>query len=914
MKSFLLALSLLLVAATAQAQSYLGHTTIGAGEDNGGNANYLVGSQFTAAAAGSITSGSLYITPGTSSGHNWEIALYDSTGAGGGPGNLLAYTPSQAEVGGWNTANVVSPVTVSAGTSYWIIWQTTGGGTQHDPGSQIYKALTYGAFPTTLPSGWNTYPSVYSAYFTVATTNPVTGCLKGSAYADGCSGAAAGSPQLPTILQGYATRPPWNVAGVDYPVGVPAGTSLKDPTTAALPTGCSFSGSTVTCSGSTPITLNGYDFSLHNGTTLSISAANITVQNSKFVVGTNQGSLGRIVNVTGSGNVTFLNNEFDGASIPVTAQAGQTINIANVGTITFKYNYFHNSGGDMIDLTGGPQVNVLQYNMWRDIGVNTAHADTIQWYNSKISAGSDIGFNTVYQSVNQPGPGNGLLVALSEGPTATMTGMMINNNTLISLAACSTCNWGMGFYADLGGIADHVAIHNNYIDPTGINLYTASPWLPTASGGTNLAHPMAMFGLTNMVTGASIPVPSASHKTSQGYYVYPDASGYSPALSDIYTTQASPSSGTVSAGGTITFTLNMDEPWTVTGTPTFSLNSGGTASYSGGSGTNTLTFTYTVRVGDSATNLTITAVNLNGATIKDAVGNSANLTGAVTTFNGLNVLGAASQVPSNTALPTITGTAQVGQTLTSSTGSWSNSPTSYAYQWYGNGTVISGATQSTYVPVVSDVSHTITVAVTATNASGSSSATSAATAPIVAAAAPSNTALPTITGTAQVGQTLTSSTGTWSNSPTSYSYQWYGNGVAISGATSSSYVPVTGDIGHTISVAVTAANSKGSSSPATSAATAAVIAASTIPVNSALPVISGTAQEGQTLTTTNGTWTQAPTSYAYQWYDSDTGSAISGATSSTYVLQASDVGHQIKVSVTATNTAGSSSPAMSACL
>src|SRR5208283_804125 len=306
MKSFVLAFGLLLVTATAQAQSYLGYTTIGAGEDNGGNANYLVGSEFTAAAAGSITSGSLYITPGTSSGHNWAIALYDSKGAGGGPGNLLAYTTSKAEVDGWNTANVVSPVTVSAGTSYWIIWQTTGGGTQHDPGSQIYKALSYGAFPTTFPSGWNTYPSVYSAYFTVATTTGVNACPHGSAYADGCSGAAAGSPQLPTILEGYATRPPWNVAGVDYPVGVPAGTSLKDPTTAALPTGCSFSGSTVTCSGSTPITLNGYDFSLRNGTTLHITASNITVKNSHFLVGTNQGALGDIVQVDGAaGNVTF---------------------------------------------------------------------------------------------------------------------------------------------------------------------------------------------------------------------------------------------------------------------------------------------------------------------------------------------------------------------------------------------------------------------------------------------------------------------------------------------------------------------------------------------------------------------------------------------------------------------------------
>lgn len=338
--------------------------------------------------------------------------------------------------------------------------------------------------------------------------------------------------------------------------------------------------------------------------------------------------------MTGSaGNVTFDKNEFDGANIPVTVQAGQTISIANVGTIEFKHNYFHNS----VDMGGGPQVNIFKYNLWRDIGVNTGHADTIQWYNSKISAGSDIGFNLVYQSVNQPGPGNGLLVPLSEGPTATMTGMMINNNTDISLAACSTCNWGLGFYADLGGVADHVAIHNNYVDPTGINLFSASPWFGTGSYGNKLAHPMVMFGLTNMVTGASIPVPSASHKTSQGYYVYPDGSGYSPSRSDFYTIQASPSTGTISAGGTITFTLNMDEPWTVTGTPTFSLNSGGTATFSAGSGTDTLTFTYTVGAGDIATNLAITAVNLNGATIQDAAGNSAKLTGAVTIFTGLSV-------------------------------------------------------------------------------------------------------------------------------------------------------------------------------------------------------------------------------------------------------------------------------------
>src|SRR5664280_2428907 len=93
-------------------------------------------------------------------------------------------------------------------------------------------------------------------------------CPKGSDYKDGCSGASAGVPAFPSLLSGYTAQPPWNVAGVHYAVGVPSLIPLKDPTTAALPSGCSLNGTTVTCSGT--VTLDGYDFSLHNGTTLSI--------------------------------------------------------------------------------------------------------------------------------------------------------------------------------------------------------------------------------------------------------------------------------------------------------------------------------------------------------------------------------------------------------------------------------------------------------------------------------------------------------------------------------------------------------------------------------------------------------------------------------------------------------------------
>lgn len=73
------------------------------------------------------------------------------------------------------------------------------------------------------------------------------------------------------------------------------------------------------------------------------------------------------------------------------------------------------------------------------------------------------------------------------------------------------------------------------------------------------------------------------------------------------------------------------------------------------------------------------------------------------------------------------------------------------------------------------------------------------------------------------------------------------------------------------------------------------------PVNTVAPAVTGTATFGQTLSTTNGTWTAAPpiTGYAYQWQRA--GSNISGATSSTYVLVSADVGNTIRCVVTATN-------------
>jgi hypothetical protein len=198
--------------------------------------------------------------------------------------------------------------------------------------------------------------------------------------------------------------------------------------------------------------------------------------------------------------------------------------------------------------------------------------------------------------------------------------------------------------------------------------------------------------------------------------------------------------------------------------------------------------------------------------------------------------------PVNTGPPTISGTPAVGQTLTASDGTWSNAPTSFAYQWLrcnggGNSCAdVANGTQKTYTLVGADAGKTIRVRVTATNADGSTSAQSAQTAAVTAAtssAAPKNTAAPTISGTPKVGQTLTADPGSWSGNPTSFTYQWQrcDADVAacsnVAGATGKTYGLSIADLGYRLRVVVAAHNAKGSAT-ATSAITAVVIPVVTI--------------------------------------------------------------------------------------
>ena len=280
-----------------------------------------------------------------------------------------------------------------------------------------------------------------------------------------------------------------------------------------------------------------------------------------------------------------------------------------------------------------------------------------------------------------------------------------------------------------------------------------------------------------------------------------------------------------------------------------------------------------------------------------------------------------------TGAPTITGTAQVGETLTASTTGISDSDgltnATFTYQWIKldsnlNDSDISGATGSTYTLVAGDADTGIKVRVSFTDDAGNTESLTNESALIVMAANNPATGAPTISGTAQVGETLTASTTGIADSDglafATFTYQWIKldsslNDSDISGATGSTYTLVAADAGTGIKVRVSFTDDAGNTESLTSGASAAVTAANN-PATGA-PTISGTAQVGETLTaSTTGIADSdglAFATFTYQWIKLDSSlndSDISGATGSTYTLVAADAGTGIKVRVSFTDDAG----------
>ena len=297
-------------------------------------------------------------------------------------------------------------------------------------------------------------------------------------------------------------------------------------------------------------------------------------------------------------------------------------------------------------------------------------------------------------------------------------------------------------------------------------------------------------------------------------------------------------------------------------------------------------FTYKVTASDYPFRLRfrVTATNANGST-------SINSTTSGAVAESFNI-----------QIPIVRGNLVVGQLLEVTDGVWTTEyPLTFRYQWVRGTSSISGATSPSYRLTDADVDQDISVSVIAYSTLGSVPATSTRRSAVGAAG---NTVAPAVTGTVKIYNTLTTTAGTWLNTPT-LTYQWQrsSDGIFwnnIASATDSTYVIAIGDAGYFIRSQVFGTKTISTTTYVyTSSSASTVVVPAPIAISTAAPVVSGSWTTGSTLATTNGSWTSGGT-FTYQWQrktESGQWTSITGATSSTYVLTTADAANYVRVQV-----------------
>jgi len=170
-----------------------------------------------------------------------------------------------------------------------------------------------------------------------------------------------------------------------------------------------------------------------------------------------------------------------------------------------------------------------------------------------------------------------------------------------------------------------------------------------------------------------------------------------------------------------------------------------------------------------------------------------------------------------------------------------------------------------------------------------------------AATAPVNTVAPEVSGVPFVGDLLTTTDGTWTASPTSYTYQWK-RGATNIGTNANTYTLVIADAGLNITCVVTAINAIGSTNATSNIFEALPLYAPTVNGNALIgynPIYTGDTAEVYTAANFGG---NEPPTVVYQWYSNDI--LQIGQTGLTYTTTILDQGFYIKVKATGTNSQG----------
>jgi hypothetical protein len=313
------------------------------------------------------------------------------------------------------------------------------------------------------------------------------------ALSDGSASAPSGTIPFSTLLSGYAIRPEWKVAGVDYYVGTPSGAVLKDPSTISM-AGVTVDKSAhiVTVSASN-VTLSGYDFGLGGGWQVNVvnNANNVTIQNSRFQVGAND--LMPIQAYYG-GTINVLNNTFDGG-----AKAGSSATamvFTGNGGARIEYNRFSNFPNDGIDITHDGKY-VVQYNLFDTMGAGGFHTDAIQTFFSSISSLS-VQYNTMYQPASMSNEGINAFMRIGDEQNNVVHDPVAAFNTIIMKSTNAESANVFQWDSQGKGTLLNPQIHDNFVDPTGVMYAVVSPVLQNTDG--SIVAPVT-YNNMNLVTG-----------------------------------------------------------------------------------------------------------------------------------------------------------------------------------------------------------------------------------------------------------------------------------------------------------------------------------------------------------------------------------------------------------------------------
>jgi hypothetical protein len=311
---------------------------------------------------------------------------------------------------------------------------------------------------------------------------------------DGSVGAPLATPQMPHLLDGYAVRPPWKVAGVDYAVGIPASVALTDWKTITIP-GVTRDANSVRISASN-VVLDGVDFSLHSGASVVVDAvANAILQNCKF-----GGSSFKVISTgiidSAAVNLIVRNCVFDGAGA---GTAACVLFIRNSGNVTLLYNFIDNFPSRVIELVKGGIID-YRFNL---IGAGAmqsgAHLNYLEF--GEGAAVPTVAFNTTAQIVHAPSGGEGFQFYFNGG--GTMNRPVCANNTMIARGGRDTP--AMSYM--LHGSVSLNAINTMLVGPATVNhnyFDVSSAYGALYDGSFRGWH---LSGNMDMLSGHVIPTP-----------------------------------------------------------------------------------------------------------------------------------------------------------------------------------------------------------------------------------------------------------------------------------------------------------------------------------------------------------------------------------------------------------------------